>query len=100
MAVVIGLLAILMGAGVGVTRRARRLDALARAHSGEASRLEDLSVVSPPGDSKAILESSHWHDAIANEYRLGPEGEKYEVTSTFRLALDQGGDLARRGLPP
>jgi hypothetical protein len=70
MAVVIGLLAILMGAGVGVTRRARRLDALARAHSGHASRVEDLSVVSPPGDSKAILESSRWHDAVANEYRL------------------------------
>jgi hypothetical protein len=70
MAVVIGLLAILMGAGVGVTRRARRLDAVARAHSGEASQLEGLSVVSPPADSKAIQESAHWHDAVANEYRL------------------------------
>ena len=69
----IAALAILLGAGVGLDRRARRLEALSLLYGREANRLDDLWVEAAPvsaGEPDLLMERVHWHDSVANAYRL------------------------------
>jgi hypothetical protein len=70
--VAIAVLAVVLGSGVGLKRRVQRLDGLALRYGREANRLENLLEGSnlSQADADAIIERVHWHDAVANQYRL------------------------------
>jgi hypothetical protein len=70
--VAVAMFAIIMGAGVGLRRRAERFNNLAARHGREANSLENLLEGSELslGDVDAIIEEVHWHDAVADQYRL------------------------------
>lgn len=68
----VAVLAVVLAIGVGLTRRAQRLDGLSLRYSREANRLENLVVGSNLSrqDADVIIEQVHWHDAVADRYRL------------------------------
>ena len=70
--VAVAVVAVILAICVGLTRRAQRLDGLSLRYSREASRLENLLVGSRLSrqDADVIIEQVHWHDAVANRYRL------------------------------
>ena len=69
----IAVLALLLGAWVGLGRRARRFEALALRYGKEANRIETLWVAGPtlpPGEPDMLMEQIHWNDSVANAFRL------------------------------
>jgi hypothetical protein len=71
--VALAVLAIVLGVGVGLRRRAWRLHARALVYGREASRLERMwnsAGAMRPDDLGLLMEQVHWDDAVADEYRL------------------------------
>ena len=70
--IAVAVLAVILAIGIGLTRRAQRLDGLFRRYSREASRLEKLLVGSNLSrqDAELIVEQVHWHDAVAARYQF------------------------------
>ncbi len=71
--VAVAVLAIVLGAGVGLGRRAGRLHALALKYSREANRLEHMwasAGAMSRDDLGLLMERVHWNDAVADEYRF------------------------------
>jgi hypothetical protein len=70
--VAVAVLATILGVGVGLRRRAQRLDTLALRYGREANSLENLLSRSNISrrDADVIIEQVHWHDAVADQYRL------------------------------
>jgi hypothetical protein len=69
----VAVLAILLGIGIQLRRRAQRLDDLARQYGRKAQRLEEVwlnwvrfNKSGPEVD--ALMEQVHWHDAVAKQY--------------------------------
>ncbi len=71
--VAVAVLAVILGTGVGLRRRARQLDALFLQYGREANHLENVwrdARPTPPGEPDVLMEQIHWHDSVAYEYRL------------------------------
>ncbi len=71
--IVIAILAVCLGTGIGLGRRARRFEALALEYGREANALENRwmkSGPSSPGEPDVLMEEIHWNDSVANEYRF------------------------------
>jgi hypothetical protein len=74
---VVAVLAVLLGTGIGLWRRARRLEAIALQYGRDANRIEDLWVAEnaarsgprPPGEPDVRMELVHWNDTVAEAYR-------------------------------
>ena len=65
-------LAVILSIGLGLRRRAQRLDGLAIRYGREASSLENLLARSNLSrhEAESIIERIHWHDAVAGQYRI------------------------------
>jgi hypothetical protein len=70
--VVIAGLAVMLAVGVGLSRRARRLNRLALQYSRVANGRENLIEKWKLNrkDADVIIEHAHWLDAVANQYRI------------------------------
>lgn len=102
--IAIAALAFVLWMGLGLRRRAWRFEALAHQHGREANRLENLwmeTVPTPPGEPDTLMEQVHWHDSVANEYRVAAARPWMPFEPEPRqVACECGYHVARRARAP
>jgi hypothetical protein len=97
---VVAVLAVILGVGVGLWRRARRFQTLALQYGREANRLENTWANSgsmSPGDAAVLMERVHWNDAVAAGYRFAAARPWVPFNpEPMRVTCECGFHMARR----
>ncbi len=98
--IAIAILAVLLGTGIGLRRRARRFEALALAYGREASNLEDLWTISGSTTERRpnlLMDRAHWNDAVAHKYRIAATRPWLPLDpDPFKITCECGYHIERR----